>query len=121
MVLGALVWVVMPATCSALVSASSGALVDAGTLKQVIAEKTAELDPVPTAPEYGPPPPEAVCFGSDVKQLRCPSACAIKRSTKWESADRALQSCMRSIGCNDGESKGATVGLRCDCGKVGAK
>lgn len=81
-----------------------------------IASMTAKL--APAVLEYGPPPAAPVCFVSDVKSLCCPSACAVKRSPKWETADRVLRSCMAGIGCSDSESKGATVGMRCDCGKA---
>ncbi len=112
-VLGVLLWVVMPATCSALVSSSPVPAVDAGTLEQAIEEKTAQL--APSVLEYGPPPPERVCFSSDVQRYCCGSACAVKNSPKWERANDVLRACMRGIGCSDSESKGATVGLRCDC------
>lgn len=89
---------------------------DPGVLEQVIANKTAELGYYPL--EQGQPPAEAVCFASDVKQLCCPSACAVKSSLKWAKADEVLRACMRSIGCSDGESKSATVFSRCNCGRV---
>jgi hypothetical protein len=56
-----------------------------------------------------------MCFSSDVKQLCCPSACATKNSPKWTQADQVLRGCMKGIGCSDGESKNATVGMRCTC------
>ena len=61
--------------------------------------------------------PDAVpmCFASDVKQLCCPSACATKNSPKWTVANDVLRACMKAIGCSDGESKDATVGMRCEC------
>lgn len=58
-----------------------------------------------------------MCFSSDVKQLCCPSACAAKDSSKWTQANDVLQACMKSIGCRDGESKNATVGMRCACSR----
>ena len=63
-------------------------------------------------------PPEQVCFSSDVKAYCCPSACAVKRSPHWDRADANLQACMRGIVCSEGESKGATVAMRCDCGRA---
>ena len=56
-----------------------------------------------------------LCFSSDIKQLCCPSACATKNSPKWTQADQLLRGCMKGIGCSDGESKGATVGMKCTC------
>jgi len=56
-----------------------------------------------------------MCFMSDVKQLCCPSACATKNSPKWTQADQVLLGCMKGIGCSDGESKNATVGMKCNC------
>jgi len=56
------------------------------------------------------------CFQSDVHVYCCPSACAVRNSPKWSDADKVLRSCMRSVGCSDSESKGATVGMRCSCG-----
>jgi len=64
-----------------------------------------ELEPVP------------VCFASDVKSLCCPSACTVKSSPKWPQADAVLKACMRGIGCSAGESKAATVFMRCECRK----
>jgi len=63
--------------------------------------------------------PDAVpmCFASDVKKLCCPSACATKDSPKWPKANEVLQACMRGIGCSDGDSKSATVFMRCECRK----
>lgn len=96
-----------------------------GALELVIANKTAEPGYYPLEHqegyyplEQGQPPAEAVCFASDVKQLCCPSACAVKSSLKWAKADEVLRACMRSIGCSDGESKSATVFSRCNCGRV---
>ncbi len=59
--------------------------------------------------------PTQVCFTSDVKALCCPSACAVKSSPKWPDADKVLQSCMKSIGCTDSESKGRSVTMVCNC------
>lgn len=59
-----------------------------------------------------------MCFASDVKQLCCPSACATKGSPKWPQANDVLRACMKGIGCTDSESKGATVGMRCECKKT---
>ena len=56
-----------------------------------------------------------MCFSSDVKQLCCPSACATKSSPKWSQANDVLRACMKGIGCGDGESKNATVGMKCNC------
>jgi len=56
-----------------------------------------------------------MCFSSDVKQLCCPSACATKNSPKWPQANDVLRACMKGIGCGDGESKNATVGMKCNC------
>ena len=56
-----------------------------------------------------------LCFSSDIKQYCCPSACATKNSPKWTQADQVLRGCMKGIGCSDGESKGATVGMKCNC------
>jgi hypothetical protein len=55
------------------------------------------------------------CFQSDVRALCCPSACAVKSSPKWSEADQVLRSCMRGLGCNDSESKGASVAMKCSC------
>lgn len=62
-------------------------------------------------------PPAEMCFSSDVKALCCPSACSAKNSPHWDRANAVLRSCMKGLGCSDAESKGATVGMRCDCGK----
>ncbi len=59
--------------------------------------------------------PDPVCFASEVAKLCCPSACAVKNSPKWERANDVLRGCMKGIGCSDGESKGATVGMKCNC------
>jgi len=58
-----------------------------------------------------------LCFSSDVKQLCCPGACSAKNGPKWSQANDILRGCMRGLGCSDSESKGATVFMRCDCGK----
>jgi hypothetical protein len=58
-----------------------------------------------------------MCFSSDVKQLCCRGACSAKNGTKWSQANDILRGCMRGLGCSDSESKGATVFMRCDCGK----
>lgn len=63
-------------------------------------------------------PALSACFASDVAKLCCPSACAVKNSPKWERANDVLRGCMKGIGCSDSESKGETVGMRCDCQKV---
>lgn len=100
--------------CSDTALPSAAAASDAST----IASMTARL--VPSALEYGPPPPPApvpLCFQSDVKTLCCPSACATKASPKWERANEVLRACMKGIGCSDSESKGATVGMKCNCSK----
>jgi hypothetical protein len=55
-----------------------------------------------------------MCYASDIKALCCPSACAVRRSSRWEHANDVLRACMRGIGCGS-ESKSATVGMRCDC------
>jgi hypothetical protein len=57
---------------------------------------------------------EPMCFSSDVRQLCCPSACAVKRSPRWSGADEVLRACMVGIGCKS-EVRGATVGMRCEC------
>ncbi len=59
--------------------------------------------------------PDAVplCFQSDVKQLCCPSACAVKNSPKWTEANDVLRACAKGIGCKSVDSW--TVGMRCDC------
>lgn len=62
-------------------------------------------------------PAEPMCFASDVQKLCCPSACAMKASPKWTEADGVLRACMKGIGCSEGESRGATVFMRCDCGR----
>ncbi len=41
---------------------------------------------------------EAMCFSSDVQQFCCPSACAVKASSRWERADSILRACMRGLG-----------------------
>jgi len=107
LVLGVVVWLVIPTMCGAMFSSSPAPVADAGTLEQVVAEKTAEL---------GPPPAEPVCLQSDVKQLCCPSACAVKGSPKWTQADGVLRVCAKGIGCKHVD--GWTVGMRCDCQKV---
>lgn len=61
--------------------------------------------------------PESVCFASDVAKLCCPSACAVKNSPKWEQTNEVLRECMKGIGSSDGESKDATVSMRCKCEK----
>ncbi len=60
-----------------------------------------------------------MCFSSDIQKLCCPSACATKNSSKWTQADGVLRGCMKGIGCSDSESKGATVFMKCNCGKGG--
>lgn len=56
-----------------------------------------------------------MCFASDVKALCCPGACAAKNGPKWSQASEILRGCMKALGCSDGESKGATVFMKCDC------
>jgi len=106
LVLGVVVWLVIPTMCSAMLSSSPAPALDAGTLEHVIADKTAEL---------GPPPADPACFASDVKQLCCHSACGVKNSPKWTQADSVLRSCAREIGCKGVD--GWTVGMKCDCQK----
>jgi hypothetical protein len=65
-----------------------------------------------------PSEPVAGCFSSDVKTLCCPSACAVKDSPKWSTANDVLRACMRGIGCSDSDSKNATVFMKCDCGRA---
>ncbi len=54
------------------------------------------------------------CWQSDVRTC-CESACRIRGAHYFE-RDRILRACMRSSGCSDSETQGATVGMRCDCG-----
>ena len=61
---------------------------------------------------------EPMCFTSDVRTLCCPSACAVKKSPKWDQADSVLRACMRGIGCSESDSKGATVFMQCNCPKT---
>jgi hypothetical protein len=56
-----------------------------------------------------------LCFSSDIQKFCCPSACAVKNSPKWTQADGVLRGCMKGIHCSDGESNGATVGMKCNC------
>ena len=58
-----------------------------------------------------------MCFASDVKALCCPGACAAKNGHKWPQVNEILRGCMKGLGCSDSESKGATVFMKCDCGK----
>ena len=60
---------------------------------------------------------QPLCFASDIKTLCCTSACAAKASPKWTQADQVLRACMKGIGCSDSDSKGATVFMRCECGR----
>lgn len=68
-------------------------------------------------PSSGNADAEPLCFASDVKALCCPSACTTKNSPKWERANDILRACMRGLGCSDAESRGATVFMRCECGR----
>jgi len=61
---------------------------------------------------------QGACFQSDVRQMCCPAACAVRNSPKWSDADKVLRACMKGIGCGESESKSATVPMRCECGKV---
>ena len=61
------------------------------------------------------PAPAELCFMSDVQKLCCPSACAVKDSPKWTDANEVLRACMRGIGCSEGDSKGASVFMKCNC------
>jgi hypothetical protein len=56
-----------------------------------------------------------MCFASDVKALCCPGACVAKIGPKWTQANEILRGCMKGLGCADGESKSATVFMKCDC------
>ena len=67
------------------------------------------------------PAPEQVCFASDVKAYCCPAACTVKKGPKWYQADEVLRGCMKGLGCSVGDTKGATVGMRCQCSKGGAQ
>ena len=55
---------------------------------------------------------EAACFRSDVKQLCCPSACAVKDSPKWYRANDTLAQCAKSLGCDSGK---LSVFMVCGC------
>lgn len=65
--------------------------------------------------------PDAIptgCASWDIKELCCPAGCAARKSkSHWAKADDILQACMRGIGCTEGESKNASVFMRCDCPK----
>jgi len=108
LVLGVVLWLVIPTMCSAVLSSSPAAQVDAGRLEHVIADKTAAL---------GPPPADPVCLQSEVRQTCCPSACAAKKSPHWYKADSVLRGCMKGLGCSDADSKGATVFMKCNCAR----
>lgn len=59
----------------------------------------------------------AACASWDVRAACCPAGCAAKNGTMWPKADEILRGCMRGLGCNEGEVKGATVFMKCDCPK----
>ena len=105
--------VALPATCAALVVGT----VAGSPSPSAAADKLDALRGIPR-PAALPEPseqPEPVCFASDVRALCCPGACAAKNGPKWPQADQILQGCMRGLGCSEGDSKGATVGMKCDC------
>ncbi len=112
LVLGVIVWLVIPTMCSAMVSTSPAAIVDAGNFEAEIVTKTAELAPVPT--EYGPPAP--LCIESNATEVCCPAGCAAKRSpTTTFKADAIFRACAKAYGCDHVE--GWTVFMRCQCPK----
>ncbi len=57
----------------------------------------------------------AGCASWDIKDSCCPAGCAAKKGTNWAKADDILRGCMRGLGCNEGDVKGATVFMKCDC------
>ena len=52
------------------------------------------------------------CFSSDVRELCCPSACAAKRLSRWQSADQVLRGCEHMLGC---VPSSASVSWKCGC------
>ena len=59
-----------------------------------------------------------LCFVSDVQQLLLWFGLCHQGFAQVGTGKRRAARCMKGIGCSDGESKGATVGLRCECGKA---
>jgi hypothetical protein len=55
---------------------------------------------------------EATCFRSNVVELCCPSACAIKAKRNQQAATQALHWCAASLGCRDFSW---SVGMTCGC------
>ena len=54
---------------------------------------------------------KAACFQSDVRQLCCPSVCAVKHSSKWYDAQKVMNACAVGLGC----SKASSVFMVCGC------
>ena len=59
--------------------------------------------------------PSPMCFASEVRELCCPAACAVREKRMPTDGDRVLRACMAGLGCSEGESKSATAGTRCGC------
>lgn len=57
----------------------------------------------------------AWCSPSQVKELCCPAACAIKHSDNWYRADSVLRGCMQGIRCDKQDLSHATVNEWCNC------
>ncbi len=62
-------------------------------------------------------PPVPMCFTSEVREVCCPSACAVRAKHMPSDGDRVLRACLEGLGCSD---KSATVGMLCNCGRDGA-
>jgi hypothetical protein len=57
---------------------------------------------------------DPLCFSSNVRELCCPSACAVRAKRMPSDADRTLRACWMSLGCKG--SAPSSVGMFCDCG-----
>jgi hypothetical protein len=64
-----------------------------------------------------PAEPETGCFSSDIQQLCCPSACAVKGSSSWQKADEVLRGGVKALGCSDARTKSSSVFKDCTCPK----
>jgi len=119
-VLGVLLWVVMPATCSALVGSSPLPAVDAGTLETAIRDNMSVAVGSYSAQsvlEYGPPAPEPVCFIADLKSYCCPAYCQAKGGAKFEKASAIFEGCAAGL-CGKERHPGHIV---CNCPAKPAK
>jgi hypothetical protein len=52
------------------------------------------------------------CFREDIVRTCCPTACSVKKSHKWYTADDVLRGCMVGMPC---PTKGADTFTVCGC------